>query len=196
MPRERIRLYNVERLIPSYVERRLRRTTREALLDMPAVLAFPERGVRPVHRASAGGNYRLQMQWSLSRGDTTNLRRQLGELREIREDIRPGQVAFDGTYHEARLLLSLGDSSEATRLLDLSLNALPTLGTYLLDQVPQSATLVRGMALRADLAMAAGDTAVARRWAHNVVVLWNQSDKELERAVKRMRWVAGERADG
>ncbi len=35
----------VERLIPSYVEPGARERTRQALLDMPAVLAFPERGV-------------------------------------------------------------------------------------------------------------------------------------------------------
>jgi hypothetical protein len=180
----------VERLIPSYVETAKRASTRQALLDMPAVLAFPERGVRPMHRSKAGGNYLLVMQWRLARGDTVGLRHDLAELREVRKDLRPGDVAFDGTYHETWLLLAIGDTAEATHLLDLSLDALPTLGTYLLDQLPQVATLVRGMALRAELAATAGDSSTAKRWAQDVVLLWSDADVELQPTVKRMRTIA------
>ena len=181
----------VERLIPSYVEPRRRQRTREALLDMPAVLAFPERGISPVHRAKAGGNYRLEMQWALARGDTAGLRDQFTRLREVQRDLRPGDVAFDGTYHQAWLLLAIGDTADATHLLDLSLQALPTLGSSLLDQLPQVATLVRGMALRADLAARAGDSGTAKRWARDVVVLWSGADPELQPVVKRMQAIAG-----
>jgi tetratricopeptide (TPR) repeat protein len=177
----------IERLMPSYVESRLRQATREALLDMPAVLAFPERGLRPVHRSKAGGNYRLEMQWALARGDTAAVRYQFEKLRLLRQDIRPGDITFDATYHEARLLLSLGDTAAATHLLDLSLNALPTLGPRLLDQVPQVATLVRGMALRAELAAEAGDSATAKRWANDVVLLWSGADAALQPTVKMMQ---------
>jgi eukaryotic-like serine/threonine-protein kinase len=181
----------VERLIPTYVDPPRRQMTREALLDMPAVLAFPERGIRPVHRAKAGGNYRLEMQWTLAKGDTARLREEFATLRDVRRAIRPGDVAFDGTYHEARLLLAIGDTAEATHLLDLSLNGLSTMGTYLLDQVPQIATLVRGMALRAELAAQAADPVTAKRWARNVVVLWSATDPELQPTVKRMESIAG-----
>jgi tetratricopeptide (TPR) repeat protein len=180
----------VERLIPSYVEPGMRSRARQAMLDLPAVLAFPERGIRPMHRPKAGGNYRLEMQWELARGDTTALRRDFDELREIRRNTHPGDVAFDGTYHEARLHLAIGDTAEATHLLDLSLNALPTLGTYLLDQLPQVATLVRGMALRAELAAAAGDGKSAKHWAGMVATLWAQSDPELAPLVERMRRIS------
>jgi len=183
----------VERLIPSYVETAKRASTRQALLDMPAVLAFPERGVRPMHRAKAGGNYRLVMQWKLARRDTAGLRQDLAELREVRKDVRPGDVAFDGTYHEAWLLLAIGDTTEATHLLDLSLDALPTLGTDLIDQLPQVATLVRGMALRAELASRAGDWTTSRRWARNVVLLWAKADPELQPTVQRMGELAAGR---
>jgi eukaryotic-like serine/threonine-protein kinase len=182
--------HRVERLIPSYVEPARRQLTRYALLDNPAVLAFPERGLRPVHRPKAGGNYLLEMQWKLAKGDTAGLRQQFAKLRELRRDTRPADVAFDGTYHEARLLLAIGDTTGATHLLDLSLNALPTIGTYLLDQLPQVATLVRGMALRAELAMHLGDQTSARRWANNVVVLWSAADAELQPVVQRMESIA------
>ena len=177
----------VERMIPSYVEAGIRSRARQAMLDMPAVLAFPERGVRPMHRSKAGGNYRLVMQWKLARGDTAGLRHDLAELREVRKDLRPGDVAFDGTYHEAWLLLAIGDTAEATHLLDLSLEALPTLGTDLIDQLPEVATLVRGMALRAELAAKAGDSSTAKRWAQDVVVLWSGADRELQPTVERMQ---------
>jgi hypothetical protein len=76
-------------------------------------------------------------------------------------------------------------------LLALSLQALPTLGADLLDQLPEVATLVRGMALRAELAARAGDPATAARWAHDVVTLWSNGDQELQPTVTRMRAVAG-----
>jgi serine/threonine protein kinase/tetratricopeptide (TPR) repeat protein len=181
----------VERLIPSYVEPAMRQRIRWALLDQPAVLAFPELGQRTVHRAQADGNYRLAMQWALARGDTAAVRHQFSELRDLRRNTRPGDVAFDGTFHEAWLLLALGDTTEATHLIDLSLDALPTLGTYLLDQLPQVATLVRGMALRAELAAQAGDSATARRWARQVLLLWSDGGAEFQPVVKKMQEIAG-----
>ncbi len=181
----------VERLIPSYVEPAKRTSVRQALLDDPAVLAFPERGVRPMHRAKALGNYLLEMQWELSRGDTTGLRRHFKKLEEVQHSVRPGDVAFNGTYHEAWLLLALGDTAQATHLLNLSLEALPTMRTDLIDQLPQVATFVRGMALRAELAARTRDSTTARRWARNVLLLWSSADQELQPTVKSMRELVG-----
>jgi len=181
----------VERLIPSYVEPAKRASTRQALLDGPAVLAFPELGVRPMHRAKAGGNYLLEMQWELSRGDTTGLRQDFKKLERVQHSIRPGDVAFDGTYHEAWLLLALGDTAEATHLLDLSLEALPTIRTDLIDQLPQVATFVRGMAMRAELAAQMRDSTTAKRWARNVLLLWSAADPELQSTVTSMQQVVG-----
>ncbi|MEO8089547.1 MAG: protein kinase [Gemmatimonadales bacterium] len=185
----------VERLIPSYVQPEKRENARQAMLDIPAVLAFPERGLRPMHRAKAGGNYRLEMQWELAHGDITAFRKHYQKIREVQRDIRPGDVAFDGTYHEARLLLAAGDTAEATHLLDLSLEALPTLGTDLMDQLPEVTTLVRGMALRAELASRAGDSTTSRRWANDVEVLWSNADGELGPTVKRMQELAASQSN-
>jgi hypothetical protein len=186
----------VERLIPSYVEVGMRSRARQAMLDMPAVLAFPERGARPMHRPKAGGNYRLVMQWKLAQGDTAGVREEFRKLREVQRDLRPGDVSFDGTYHEAWLLLAIGDTAEATHLLDLSLEALPTLGTDLIDQLPEVATLVRGMALRAELASRTGDSATAPRWARNVVLLWSRADAELQPTVKMMERILSSTKEG
>jgi tetratricopeptide (TPR) repeat protein len=179
----------VERLLPSYVLPGRRTAVRQALLDDPAVLTFPERGIRPVHRSHAGGNYKLEMQWQLARGDTAALRNHFKKMQAFRQGLRPGDISFDATYDEVRLMLAVGDTAQATQLLDLPLNALPTLGTDLLDQLPQIATLVRAMALRAELATLAGDTGTAKHWAQDVLLLWQNADAELQPTVKRMRTI-------
>ncbi|MGH7730405.1 MAG: hypothetical protein ACRENJ_04055, partial [Candidatus Eiseniibacteriota bacterium] len=181
----------VERLVDSWVAPERRALVREAVLHVPLTLAFPQLGPRPVHRSRAGGNYLLAMQRALVEGDTAAVRARFARLREIRAAIRPGDVAIHGTYHEAWLLLAVGDSAAATETLDYPLNALPTLGTYLLEQVPQAGALVRCMVLRAELAARAGDRATAARWARAVVALWSGADAELQPLVAEMRALAG-----
>jgi hypothetical protein len=181
----------VERLIPSYVEPAKRAAARQAMLDIPAVLAFPERGLRPIHRPKAGGNYRMVMQWKLAQGDTAGVRQEYRKIRELQRNLRPGEISFDATYHEAWLLLAIGDTAEATQLLDLSLQAMSTMGADLIDQLPEVATLVRGMALRAELAARAGAPTTASRWAHDVLTLWSNADSELQPTITRMRGLAG-----
>jgi hypothetical protein len=177
----------VERLIPSYVESGKRDPARQAMLDVPAGLAFPERGRRPMHRPKAGGHYVLEMQWDIARGDTASFWKRYRALRDVQRNVRPGDVSFDATYHTARLLLQAGDTAEATRLLDLSLEALLSLGTSITDQLPEAATLVRGMALRAELADRTKDLGTATRWAQEVLILWSGADQELQPAVAKMR---------
>jgi hypothetical protein len=172
------------------VEPAKRERARQAMLDNPAVLSFPELGARPMHRAKAGGDYNLVMQWKLSRGDTTGVKKDFEKLRELQRGLRPGDIAFDVTYQSCWLLLAIGDTAEAKHLLDLSLEALPTLGTGLIDQLPEVAALVRGMALRAELAKRAGDDATAKRWASDVTALWSGADPELQPTVIRMRDIA------
>jgi tetratricopeptide (TPR) repeat protein len=183
----------VERLIPSYVASGKRAGARQAMLDTPSGLAFPERGLRPMHRAEAGGYYVLEMQWELGHGDTAAFREHYQKIRAVQRNIRPGDVSLDATYHTARLLLQAGDTAEATRLLDLSLDALPTLGTSLTDQLPEAATLVRGMALRAELADRGRDQGTATRWAQSVLILWSAGDQELQEMMEKMRAIVAGR---
>jgi len=53
------------------------------------------------------------------------------------------------------------------------------------------AGLVRAMALRAELAAAAGDRRTARWWAQRVTILWRDADDPLRSVVERMRALAG-----
>src|SRR5207247_2567613 len=57
-------------------------------------------------------------------------------------------------------------------------------GGYLLD-------MQRAMALRAELAAAAGDQRTARWWAQRVTTLWRDADVPLQPLVRRMRLLAG-----
>jgi tetratricopeptide (TPR) repeat protein len=177
----------VDRRVASWAGRTTRERLRLAVLHVPLGFAFPELGLTDVHRADAGGDYLLELQWAVTHGDTARVHAELARLADLRSAGRPGDVSVDGTYHEAVLLLQIGDTAAATQLLDLSLQALPTLGTYLLDQVPQAAALVRAMALRADLAARAGDRTTAAHWARSVLEVWANADAPLGPTLASMR---------
>jgi hypothetical protein len=169
------------------VEPGKRTAVRQALLDYPSMLSFPERGIRPMHRGKPPARYLLVMQWELGHHDTAAVRQSFKKLADVQRDLRPADVALDGTYHEAWLLLAIADTTQATHLLDLSLDALPAARKEILDQLPQTATLVRAMALRADLAAINHDSTTAGRWARDVVLLWSGADRELQPTVSRMQ---------
>jgi tRNA A-37 threonylcarbamoyl transferase component Bud32/tetratricopeptide (TPR) repeat protein len=179
--------------VVSWVTADERDRARAALLHVPVSLAFPALAPHPLHDRPSDGNYLLALQGALLRGDSVAVRSRLTALRQERADRRPGDVAIDGTLGEALVLLALGDTAAVTALLDLSLDALPTLGTDLVGQVPQAAGLARAMALRAELAHAAGDRVTAKRWARAVLELWAGADAALEAVVRRMRAIADSR---
>jgi tetratricopeptide (TPR) repeat protein len=181
----------VESRVKGYVAPTRRRAVGQAVLDQPAMLAFPDIGVRSVHRARAGAYYLIEMQWALAHGDTATVRTALARKRAERQGAAPGQISIDYTYQEARLLLALGDTAAAIEHIDHPLVALPSLGTVLLWWVTQPGGLVRAMALRAELAARARDAATAQRWARAVLALWSDADVELRPTVERMRTLAG-----
>ena len=181
----------VEDFLRSYVPPADRARVADAVMLVPAELVFPVLGARTAHRRPDPPYPLLRMQASLVRGDSAALRRTLAELAEYRAPIRAGDVAIEGTYHEALLLLALGDSAAAEEHLDLSLQALSTLGTALLDEMPQAGALPRAMALRAELAARRGGGAQARRWARAVSALWADADVSLQPIVERVRALAG-----
>ena len=177
----------VTRLVASWVEPQRQAAARRAVLADPAMLAFPQLGAREVHAGGGpvGGNYLLELQRSLVR-DPAAVRTGMARLASSRGALRSGDVAIENVYQEAWLLVAVGDTAAALERLDRSLTALPALGTALLDQVPQAAGLVRAMALRAELAAAAGDWTAAARWARAVSALWRDADPDLGAVVARM----------
>ena len=175
----------VTRLIGSWVEPERQTAARRAVLSDPAMLAFPQLGAREAHAGPAGGNYLLELQRALAR-DPAAVRAGIAKIDATRGALRAGDVAIDNVYQEAWLLVAVGDTAAALERLDRSLTALPALGTALLDEVPQAAGLVRAMALRAELAAAAGDWTAAARWARAVTALWHDADPDLGAVVARM----------
>jgi hypothetical protein len=175
-------------LMREWVDAPSRPAVSEALLGWPAALAFPEIGLQAVHGPHTD-NVELLGQWHLAHHDTAALRRLLMDPRRAPE-ARYGPASPDELRAVSLLWLALGDTAAATRELDGLLNSLPRYGTRLLDDVPQPASLVRDMALRAELAMRADDLATGRRWAGAVEELWSGADEALQPVVRRVRAIS------
>ena len=177
----------VEQRVTSWTALASRVQLRQAALHVPMSLAFETIGISDVHRREAGGNYLLEMQWAMAHGDTTAVRAELVRQARLRTRGRAGDVAMNGSYGEARILLQLHDTAAAVATLDLSLQALPTLGTALLERPEQIGCAIRAMALRAELAARKDARADAERWARAVAALWADADQPLTPLVARMR---------
>jgi hypothetical protein len=93
-------------------------------------------------------------------------------------------------YQQALVFLTVGDTATATLLLDDVLRELPLGPSWLLEDVHRAAAIPSAMGTRALLAARAGDTAVARPLARNVVLLWQGSDPELRPVLDSLRAIA------
>jgi len=123
--------------------------------------------------------------------DTRRARSVLDSLARLRAIYRPGDISLDYTVQESWLRAATGDTVGAVQQLDLVLDALPTLSALSVREDAQSAAVGRAMTLRADFAAAQRDSAVARRWASNVVDLWSGADPALAPTLARMRRLSG-----
>ncbi len=173
--------------INSYVAPERREQVRIATLDEPAVEAFHELGVTERHRVGAGLDYLLRMQLAFARGERAAARAGLDSIWVAQRDWRTASLTVDGTYLEAALFAALGDTVTAVEVLDAALTAPLNLDTYTLAWIPLSGNLVRAMVLRARLAAAAEDRAVAARWATAVLTLWSRPDPEFQPVIDSMR---------
>jgi tetratricopeptide (TPR) repeat protein len=178
--------HRVDRLVDASFEAPRRDSMQRLFLAKPRAWAFPQLGTSPPER-----DHPMELQqkvlWALAHGNTDSVRIYLDSLRTMRVDLRPGDVAITYTFLESRVLLAIGDSAAAAQLLGRSLAALSTLGSGLLDNVDQAATLVRAMALRARLADLTGDVSTARRWAGAVLELWAGADDTEQETMQEMR---------
>jgi len=179
-----------EQAILNWADERRRPMVRQALLNFPAVLAFPVVGLSDLHGAETGGNYLLGMQWAWAHGDTATVRARFAWLADMRHDFRPGDLASYAVYHEALLALALRDTATVVKHLDDFLGALPTASSELVTAASETAMLVRIMVLRAQLAEAQGDIPVAKRWGAAVATLWGGADPPLQEIVQQMRELA------
>lgn len=161
--------------------------TRCSILARPTALAFSilRRTIEDEDCLATDDVYRLQ--FAFANDDRDGFDREWRELQERRRLYKPGEVTADHVYMEAWLLVAWGDTTAAVKHLDRSLEAMSTYPPSLLTDPAQPAGLVRAMALRAELADAAGDEATARRWSNAVGALWGSAEDALRPTVARMR---------
>ncbi len=157
---------------------------RQALLVQTSILTYAVTGPTEFHHPDTP-NYLLRLQALHARGQRSAAIEALGQLQ--RQEAAAGEVDLAMLYQETLVQLALGDTAEAVRRLDRSLNALSAHRLDLYNDVPFPAALVRAMALRAELADAAGDRDKASEWAAPVVALWADADPELLRVVERVQ---------
>ncbi|HEX8849689.1 MAG TPA: serine/threonine-protein kinase [Gemmatimonadaceae bacterium] len=169
-----------ERTMENYIaDVQTRTAVRDAMLRIPLLLGSPCLGGEPFLTIDAGTNHPYLMARALFQHDLARVRAEYASIRQDRVHDRPGDVPIDATFIESWILAAAGDTAAAISHLDGSLEALPTLGTFLLDQPSQGAGLVRAMGLRARLAYARHDCATAERWSAPVKTLWRNADPEL-----------------
>jgi tetratricopeptide (TPR) repeat protein len=173
--------------VRTWVDPTHRQAMQHVLLDWPATLAFDAIGLSAEHRADASANSQMARQWALAHGDTAMERTYLADRRAQIRLAMPGRLDPAGSFVNARLALDAADTADALAELEFALDATPRFGPRLTESAEESAPFVRALALGADLAQRAGDTARARRWAQHVVALWSNADPELQPIVTRAR---------
>jgi len=182
----------VDRQLASYIpEPGQRAIARGVLLRRPLAVAMPCVGAASLLGIDASTDRMVRMEQAFAIHDVPAFRAIYDSLTAARALNRPGDAPMDYVYVESWMLAALGDTAAATTHLDQPLEALPTLGTYVMEYPAHSAALVRAMGLRAELAAAAGDRATAARWAKAVATLWAKADPELQPYVTKMCALAG-----
>ena len=184
----------IETLLESYVNPTQRNAARTGMLLRPTQFSLACTGAPAILAILPPDQPLLHAIQSLARGSVARARSQLDSLQGLRRLVRPGGLSIDYTVMEAWLRATLGDTAAATRQLDLTLNALPTLTPLVLQEPGMAASFGRSMVYRAELAARTGDTGKAALWANRVLTLWANADPSLAPTLKRMRTIADHRA--
>jgi protein kinase-like protein len=155
-------------------------------LGRAASLAFPDATLASLQRLRGKGDPLVDAQHAVAQGDLSGVPRFVAGLREQRAHYGPEDVSIDAILPEAQLLVRAGDLAGAAAWLDPALGALPRTSAPILAELGRAGTLVRAMALRADLADRLGDRTTSRRWARIVAELWMNADEFLQPVARRM----------
>ena len=180
----------VDDQIRAYIAKDDRAAYRDEALVYPMMLLHPSEVAGLAVPARPPRLYLRRFQYYLQRGDTVALRAALDTLDRVRSDGTPSSVAVEAVYHEAVLMLALGDTAAALRHLDQSLDGLAAAGRDIVNRPAAAGSLVRAMMLRAQLAARLHDLPMARRWAAAAAALWAHADPELQPSVDSMRRIA------
>jgi tRNA A-37 threonylcarbamoyl transferase component Bud32 len=163
---------------------------RMELLARSATLAFPDHEFRSMSQLVGKGDYLLDAQAALLRGDTIAVRRLFSQLRSARASRYPADLTLDALLPEARLLIAIGDPPGAIAWLDPTLGSLVDAAPEMYTDPVRAGSLVRAIELRADLAIQENDPATAARWAKVALVLGSDADGFLQPELERLRGLA------
>jgi hypothetical protein len=139
-------------------------------------MAAPLIGAEPVSEVAISSDAFVRALIAFSKRDRSSARRLLDSVDIVRGDNAPGEISFDAVFQEAWLRSALGDKVGAARQLDNALRGISGAVSGIMKNPILIASLVRGMALRAELAAEAHQPAEARKWANAVYSLWGNGD--------------------
>jgi eukaryotic-like serine/threonine-protein kinase len=178
----------VANAIRNSVAPNLQANARAALLAQAAMVAAPTHAFESIDDLE---NYVLVLQASRAwqNRDADSVRAIIDRISAVRGNMRPSDLAIDATFTEAWLLAATGDSKGAIDRIDGTLNSTRWFPPGRMDFI-RIASLVRAMALRAELAARAGDRTNARRWAGSVAILWSDAEPALNGVTRRMKYHA------
>jgi hypothetical protein len=192
-PADSLRL--MDALVAAAIDRRQPASERPALrlewLGRAATLAYPALALPSLARLAGQGDWVLDAQVALERGDTAVADSMLRWIAAIVKDTPASDLTFDALYPEAALLASMHADRRAADWLDPALNSLAATAPQVLSDPARTGALVRAMALRAELATRLGDAEQARRWARAVAILWKDADPFLQPVVRQMDELGG-----
>jgi hypothetical protein len=180
---------NFERVLASYSSPSRRGEVRQIVLWQGAALAYPCLKAAAIAGLRASGPLD-RAQRAFAANDHKRTRMILDSIAAVRSGYRPGDISLDHTVQEAWLRAAVGEAIGAEQMLDLVLDALPTLGVQAVTEEAQSAAVGRAMVLRADLAAERHDAPTARRWATAALELWAHADGSLKPTLDRMQTLA------
>jgi hypothetical protein len=163
-----------------------------ALLERPVLQAFPCIGLdgasvigeptHPLGRVLLARTDEARDLWT-------------GRVAALRRGRNSDQLFFESPEHallDAIAYLAEADSAGARATLSRMIQAVPVLPPPMLSSEFGAGPLVRGMAMRAELAAAEGDSLTARQLAAAVASLWRNADPQLQPVVERMRAISGD----
>jgi len=177
----------VSELLQALVSRKDADLMRWGLLSRPLTLAAPAIGPGPVTSLGPTSEYHVNALRALSQGNRRLAMNFLDSLSELHSVYAAGEISMDVVYGEAWLKTQLGDTLGATRDLDRALRGLLVAAPRILRNAELAASLVRAMALRAELAYKAGDRAKAKYWADAVYSLWGRGDFTTQSTLEKVQ---------
>jgi eukaryotic-like serine/threonine-protein kinase len=192
-PRDSVAMLDasVRRLVNAWVEPERRDRVRRAV--MTNAVMFGLWRVRPSAALEVTAPSPLsRMQRALARGDTAGVRSIADSAHAAyTERVSVGGVVPDILYHQALVLLAVGDTTRATRTVIAGVESVPLAPRSLLVDVHRAASIAPALRLRALLALRAGDAEGARRWGSGTLALWRHADPELRALTDTLRVIAG-----